>query len=142
MIRRHDHHHRRAELLRAAAARGADARAEMRRRDDDGHAAGDVLEHRRREDVALFVGEHELLGEIREDAEAVRAGIDHEIDAAPLALEIERAALVEYGRHDRKYACQPLAHRAGSLNSARAGIFDVFRLWVLIGLARRSLGVL
>ena len=35
--------------------------------------------------VALGVGQHELLGEIGEDAEPVRAGVDHEVDGALLA---------------------------------------------------------
>ena len=92
VIGRHHHHHGGAGLLRLAAARGADRRGEMGRRHDDGHAAGDMLEHRVHHAVALGVGQHELLGEIGEDAEAVRAGVDHEVDAAALAVEIEIAA--------------------------------------------------
>ncbi len=54
--------------------------------------------------LALGVGQHELLGEIGQNAEAVRAGVDHEVDAAPLAVEIEFAAIVEDGGRDRKDA--------------------------------------
>ena len=76
----------------------------MRRRHDDRHPAGDMLEHRVHHLLALGVGQHELLGEIGQDADAVRAGVDHEVDAAPLAVEIEFAALIEDGRRDRKDA--------------------------------------
>ena len=36
--------------------------------------------------------------------DAVRAGVDHEIDAAPLAVDVEFAALIEDGRRDREDA--------------------------------------
>ena len=48
--------------------------------------------------LALVVGQHELLGEVRQDADAVGARIDHEVDGALLAFEIELAAVVEDGR--------------------------------------------
>ena len=54
--------------------------------------------------LALVVGQHELLGEVREDADAVRSRIDHEVDGALLAFEIELAAVVEDGRRDGKHA--------------------------------------
>ena len=76
----------------------------MRRRHDDRHPAGDVLEHRVHHLLALGVGQHELLGEIGQNADAVRAGVDHEVDAAPLTVEIEFAAIVEDGRRDGKDA--------------------------------------
>ncbi len=76
----------------------------MGRRHDDRHPAGDMLQHRVHHLFALGVGQHELLGEIRQDADAVRAGVDHEVDAAPLAFEIEFAAIIEDGRRDRKDA--------------------------------------
>ena len=63
-----------------------------------------MLQHGMHHGVALGIGEHELLGEIGENAEAVRAGIDHEIDTAALAFEIELAALVEDGGRDREHA--------------------------------------
>ena len=107
VIGRHDHHHRSAGLLCAAAALGADLGGEMRGGDDDGHAAGDVIEHRPHDGFALVVAEDELLGEVGEDADAVRAGIDHEVDGALLPLEVEPPVLVEHGRGDRK-------HTAGS----------------------------
>ena len=58
------------------------------------------VEHR----VALGIGQHELLGEIGEDAQPVRAGVDHEVDGALLAVEIEPALAVEHRRHDGKDA--------------------------------------
>ena len=53
---------------------------------------------------ALVVGQHELLGEVGEDAQALRAGVDHEVDGALLAFEIEPAVAVEHRRHDWKDA--------------------------------------
>ena len=53
-------------------------------------------------DVALGIGQHELLGEIGEDAQPLRTGIDHAVDGALLAVEIEPAVAVEHGRHDGK----------------------------------------
>src|SRR5215470_12347690 len=76
----------------------------MRRRHDDRHPARDVLEHRAHHGFALGVGDHKLFGEIGEDADALRAGIDHEIDAAALAIEVEIAAVIKDGRYDRKDA--------------------------------------
>ena len=76
----------------------------MRGGDDHGHAARDMLQHRMHHGLALGIGQHELLGEIGEDADAMRAGIDHEIDAAALAVEVELAALVEDGGRDREHA--------------------------------------
>ena len=52
--------------------------------------------------LALVVGQRELLGEVREDADAVRAGVDHEVDAAALAVEVELAAVVEDRRRHGK----------------------------------------
>jgi hypothetical protein len=89
VIGRHDHHHRSTGVLSLAAALGADARAEMRRRHDHGYPAGDVLQHRMHHLFALGVGQHELLGEIGKNAQAIGAGVDHEIDTAALPREIE-----------------------------------------------------
>lgn len=72
--------------------------------DDHGNPSRDMLQHRMHHALALGIGEHELLGEIGEDTDAVRAGIDHEIDAAALALEVELTALVEDGGRDREHA--------------------------------------
>ena len=63
-----------------------------------------MLQHRIHHLLALGVGQHELLGEIRQDAEAVRTRVDHEVDTAPLAVEIEFAAIVEDGGRDGKDA--------------------------------------
>ena len=83
-----------ARRLRSAQTRGA----EMGGRHDHRHAAGHVVEDRGGQRLALVVGEHELLGEVRQDAEAVRSGVDHEVDAALLAVEVQLAAVVEGGR--------------------------------------------
>jgi hypothetical protein len=99
--------------LRASAALGAHARAEVRRRHDHRHAARDVIEHGGHYALALVVGQRELLGEVREDAESVRARVHHEVDAAPLAFEVERAVVVE----DRRRHWEDAA--VGALERAR-----------------------
>ena len=65
----------------------------MGRRHDHRHAAGDVLQHASHHPLALVVGQHELLGAVGQDAHALRAGIDHEVDAALLAVEVELAVV-------------------------------------------------
>src|SRR5205823_7899704 len=92
--------------LRPLAALRAHLRAVVRGRDDHGHAAGDVLEHRARELLALLVRQRELLGEVGEDAQAVGARGDHEIEAALLAFDIERPVLAEDGGDDREHAAK------------------------------------
>ncbi len=123
VVGRHHHHHRGTQVLRAAAALGADLGAEVRGGHDHRHAAGDVLEDGARQQLALVVREHELLGEIGEDADAVRAGIDHEIDAALLAREVELARFGEGGRHHRKDALV-----AASVGRAHAGLRESMRM--------------
>jgi len=63
-----------------------------------------VFEHRPRERLAFVVGERELLGEVRENAQTVRTRVDHEIDDPLLAFQIERARFGESGRHYREDA--------------------------------------
>ena len=70
----------------------------------DRHAPGHMFQAGAGDDFALLVGERELLGEVGQDAQAVGAGIDHEVQAAFLALQIERAVLVEGGGHHREHA--------------------------------------
>ncbi len=76
----------------------------MRGRHDHRHAARDMVQNSVEYHVTLGVGQHELLGEVSEDAEPVRAGIDHEIDGAFLTFKIEPAIAVEHRRYHRKYA--------------------------------------
>ena len=92
----------------------------MGRRYDHGHPAGDVLEHRIHHLLALGIRQHELLGKIGQNADAVGAGIDHEIDAAPLAIEIELAAIIEDGGRDGKDAAvRPCRGRSHDENYLR-----------------------
>ncbi len=63
-----------------------------------------MLQHRGHQQAAFIVAQDELLGEIGQDADAVGAGVDHEIDAAALAVEVEATLLVENGGRDREYA--------------------------------------
>ena len=79
---------------RARGALGGDARAEMAARHDDRHAAGDVREAQVEQRVALGVGQQELLGVVGEDADAVDALVDHAVEHAALAVEVEVAVFV------------------------------------------------
>ena len=54
--------------------------------------------------LALVVGDGELLGVVGQDADAVDAGVDHEVDGALLALQVKLAVVVEGGRGDREDA--------------------------------------
>ena len=54
-----------------------------------------MVEHGVHQLLAFGVGERELLGQVGEDADTVRAGVDDEVDGSFLALEIEVAAIVE-----------------------------------------------
>ena len=89
MVRGHQHHHRRAELGRPPAPPDDDPGREVGGGDDDRDAARDVLETEPGEGLALLVGEQELLGVVREDAEPVRALVDHAVDRPLLTLEVE-----------------------------------------------------
>lgn len=78
----------------------------MRGRDDHRHAARDVVEYHVHQRIALVVGEGELFGEVRQNAQPVRTRVDHEVDAAFLAFEVETAGVVEDGRRDGEDAAQ------------------------------------
>ena len=121
VVGRHHHHHGRAQVLRLAAARGADLGAEVGGRDDHRHAPGHVLERRARQDLAVLVGQQELLGEVRQDAQAGRTGIDHEVEAAPLARQVERAGFVEGRGHDREDAAMAGLRARGRRMGGRHG---------------------
>ena len=94
----------------------------MRRRDDDRDAAADMLQHGVEHVIALGIGQHELFGEIGEDAQPLRTGIDHAVDGALLAVEIEPAVAVEHGRHDGKDTL------VGSLSGGSCHDHSPFRL--------------
>ena len=67
-----------------------------------GNAARDVAQHQVHNPVALVIGKHELFGEVREDTEAFRARIDHEVRGAALTVQIEFTAFGEHCRHHGK----------------------------------------
>ena len=104
VVRRHDHHHGRALLLRPAAARRAHLGAVVRGGDDHRHPARHVFQQRAREDLAFVVRQRELLGEIGQDAQAIHAAVDHEIDGALLARQVQPARFGEDGGHHREDA--------------------------------------
>jgi hypothetical protein len=64
-----------------------------------------------REQFALGIRQRGLLRKVSQDAQPVGAGIDHEIDAAALADEVEHADLVEGRRHHRKDSAIRRSHR-------------------------------
>src|SRR4051794_15444192 len=71
---------------------------------DNGYAAGGSLDHRRHDLFSFVVGEGELLGIIREDADPVDLRVDQKVDDAPLTFEVEVAAVVKGRRRDWKHA--------------------------------------
>jgi hypothetical protein len=127
---------------RRARPLAGDARAEVAARDDHRHAAGDVraaeLEQRR----ALVVGEQELLGVVREDADAVDALVDHAVEHAPHARQVEAASVVERRRRDRVDAGPGLRRRCGhggapsALEQVRAAVVEEMR--PLVGATGRA----
>ena len=88
--------------LRAPAALGADPRAEVRGGHDHRQAAGHMPQDGVGQQLALGIAEHELLGEVGQDAQPVGTRIDHEIDAAQLAGQVQRTRLGEGGGNDRE----------------------------------------
>ena len=56
------------------------------------------------QDVALLVVEQELLGVVGEDADAVDALVDHAVEHAAHAVEIEVAVLLKRGGRNWQHA--------------------------------------
>jgi hypothetical protein len=83
-----------APALRRLAARSAAMRVEeMAACDDHRHAAGDVCEARSVSVSRSASRQQELLGIVGQDADAVDALVDHAVEHAPLAVEIDVAAV-------------------------------------------------
>jgi len=114
MVGRHHHDHGRAQVLCAAAALGADLGAEVRGGHNHRHAARHMFEDGRGQHLALLVRQHKLLGEVGEYAQAGRSRVNHEIDAALLAREVQLARVGEGGGYHRKHALVPGSHGAHS----------------------------
>ena len=66
------------------------------------HPAVDILKDGFGKHFALCVREQKLLREVSENALAVGAGIEHEIDATLLACQIEIATFCKRGGHNRE----------------------------------------
>src|SRR5437868_8697636 len=79
-----------------------------------------MFEDGAREHFAFVVGQKKLLGEIGEDAQAIGPGVDHEVDAALLAVEVEFAAFGEGRWHDGE---QPLV--AGGSVGAHVSLYSM-----------------
>ena len=100
VVRRHHHDHGRAEVLSPAAALSAQPATEVSGGNDDRYTARDMGADGLGQQLALGIGEHELFGKIGQYAQAVGAGVDHEIDAPLLAREVELTGLSERRRHN------------------------------------------
>src|SRR3954470_24265382 len=88
--------------------------------DDHWDPPSNVLEGEVGQHLALLVAEHELLREVGQDAEAVRAGVDHEVEAASLAIEVQFTIIPERGGHNREHALEPRCNRLAHANLPRA----------------------
>src|SRR5262245_8462992 len=97
MVWGHHHHHRRSLILRAQATVNAHAGTEVRGGDNQRHASRNMSEDASRQYFAFLIRENELLGEVCENAEALRPRVDHEIDAAFLARQIEFSRFCKRG---------------------------------------------
>ena len=95
VIGRHQHDHVGPEFGRLACTGHDDVRREMARRDDHGHAAGDMLQGQPGQPVALVVRQQELLREVREDADAIHALVDHAIQDPGHAFGVDLAVVGE-----------------------------------------------
>jgi hypothetical protein len=102
VVGRHQHQHRRARGSGQASALLRNAGAEMTAGDDHRHAAGDVCQANVEQHVALIVGEEELLRIVGEDADAVDALVDHAVEDATLAGEVQLTRFGEWRRRDGK----------------------------------------
>jgi hypothetical protein len=110
-----------------------------RGRDDHRHPAGDVLQHHVLHRRPFVVGERELLGEIGEDAQAVGAGVDHEIDRPLLAGQVERARRIENRRcHGKHAAIDRLSHLSHLLLSDFAQPFGQAGAYLKAAQTRRG----
>ena len=90
-----------ARWLRSAQTRGA----EVRGGHDHRHAAGDVLEDGFASSSSRSSSASTNCSEkLARMHRPLRAGIDHEVDAAHLARQVELACRREGGRHDREDA--------------------------------------
>ncbi len=68
---------------------------------DHGNASRDPVEAGLDQRVAFGIGQHELLGVIRQNADAVDALVDHAIHDPTLPVEIEVTVARERRRRDR-----------------------------------------
>ena len=71
-----------------------------------GTATGHVVQNDGHEALALVVGERELLRIVGQDADAVDAGIDQEVDDPLLARVVDLGVFIEWRRGDRDNPAQ------------------------------------
>ncbi len=83
-------------------AGGRDLRAEMAAGHHDGNAPGDMLKTDFRQDPPLLVGQQELFGIVGQNADSVDALVDHAVEHAALAFDINVAIGLEGRRGDGK----------------------------------------
>src|SRR6266702_4334530 len=87
-----------------AAALDGDARAEMAACDNHRNPAGHVRQAELEQRLALGIGQKELLGKVRQDADAVDALIDHAVEHAAHAVEVEVTVVMKRYRRSREDA--------------------------------------
>jgi hypothetical protein len=114
VVGRHQHHHGGAGRLGAARAFRREPRGEVAARHDHRHAPGHVREAEVQQHIALVVRQRELLRVVGEDADAVVLLVDHAVEHAPLALEVDVAAVGERRRDDREHAGERSRHAHAS----------------------------
>ena len=117
----HQHQHAGARFGCLAGTLRGDARAEVTGGDDHRHAVAHMGEAHLRQPVPLLVRQEKLLGVICQDANSVDALIDHAIQHAALAFEIEVAGRCERRGSDREDAGQR-GGGAGHGNSSWVGL--------------------
>ena len=82
-------------------------------RHDDRNTPADVRHADVEQRAALGVGQQELLRIVGEDADAVDALVDHAVEHAALAFEVDVAGLGEGRRRDRKDSREGLGGGCG-----------------------------
>lgn len=117
VVGRHHHQHRGAEAFGIFGAVDHHLGGEMRDGDDHRHPARDMLEADPGEQRALFIGEHELLGVVGEDADRIDALVDHAIEHPAHALFIDAAIGVKRGGGDGQNAGERLGKGHGVMSS-------------------------
>jgi hypothetical protein len=110
MVGRHQHDDPGSRGLGAPRALDRQPGAEVAAGHDHRHAPGHMREAEVEQRLPLAVRERKLLRVVRQDAQAVHALIDHAVEHAALAVQIEVAGLGERRGRDRKDSGEGISH--------------------------------